>query len=84
MTLDQALAKVTAEIDAHLEILRRRFEDSLIQNHAPAEDLEDLLNWNEDYQQAWRVRTLAEMRVRLAAHISSPNLEPQWIIQADD
>ena len=35
MTVDDALAIIAAHLDARLESYRRRFEDSLIVNHAP-------------------------------------------------
>ena len=73
MTIDEALAEVTTEVDAHLAVLRRRFEDRLIRNHAPAQDLELLLDWHEGYQQAWRARTLAALRVEMRAALLDPS-----------
>ena len=58
--------------DARLELSRQRFEDSLIQNHAPPEHLELLLDWHEDYQQEWRARMLATTRAEIRAALLDP------------
>ena len=72
MTVDQALAIITADIDARLEIFRQRFEDSLIENHAPPDDLEMLLDFHLEQQQAWRARALATMRTEIRAALLDP------------
>ena len=72
MTLDQALAIIAADIDARLETFRQRFEDSLIENHAPSDDLELLLDFHLEQQQAWRARTLAQMRAEIRAALADP------------
>lgn len=72
MTVDQALAIITADVDARLEIFRQRFEDSLIQNHAPPDDLDMLLDFHLEQQQAWRARTLATMRAEIRAALLDP------------
>ena len=77
MTLDLALATAAAEIDARLEILRQRFEHSLIANAAPAEALEDLLNWQEDAQEAWRAGTLESLRAALLDPSGWEPVEPR-------
>jgi hypothetical protein len=54
-------------IDRVLAGLTRTFEDSLIANNAPVEDLADYLLYNRDYLTAWRERTLQDMRAKLLA-----------------
>ena len=58
MTLDQALDKAAAAIDVRLEMARTQFEQSLIDNHAPEDALEDLLDWHQAQQLVWRARHL--------------------------
>ncbi len=65
MTVDEALAEITAAIDDRLAIFRRRFEDSLIANHAPTAQLEDLLDFYLERQQAWRARMLATVAAEM-------------------
>ena len=72
MTVDQALAIIAADIDARLEIFPLRFEDSLIENHAPPDDLKLLLDFHLEQQQAWRARTLATMRAEIRAALLDP------------
>ena len=82
MTVDQALAIVTADIDARLELYRQRFEDPLIQNHAPPDDLEMLLDFHLEQQQAWRACTLAEIRASLLDPSGWEPVEPRDPSQA--
>ena len=72
MTLDAALAIIMADIDARLEAYRQRFEDSLIVNHAPSDDLEMLLDFHLEQQQAWRAQMLARMRVEIREALLDP------------
>ena len=65
MTIEESLAKVAAELDVVIARNRARFEQSLIDNHAPADPLGLLLEWEHDHVQAWRTRTLDEVRAKL-------------------
>ncbi len=70
MTLDKALALETVALDHRLEVLRQRFEDSLITNHAPPDMVEDLWDFHEEHQRTERARALREIRARLVAELA--------------
>jgi hypothetical protein len=65
MTRDQALAIAAAELDVQIARAHARFEQSLITNRAPDDQLDLLLEYEADYMQAWRARTLDAIRARL-------------------
>jgi hypothetical protein len=67
MTLDEVLDQAAAELDVVIERAHHRFEQSLIDNHAPAEQLDLLLEWEFDHMQAWRARMLDDIRARFIA-----------------
>ena len=75
-TVDQALAIIAADIDARLELFPLRFEDSLIVNHAPPDDLELLLDFHLEQQQAWRAHARQNARRIRAALLDPLGWEP--------
>ena len=62
MTLDQAMTKAACELDAVIAQARGRFEQDLIDHEAPCDQLDDLLDWTDDYWAAWRAETLNLIR----------------------
>jgi hypothetical protein len=75
MTLDQAMAKAAAAIDVGLEQARHCFEQSLIDNQCPPEDLEAMLDWNADRLATLRTQTLDQVRAWLL-DADGPNDSP--------
>ena len=70
MTVDQAVAAAAAEFDIEIDRRRRIFESSLIQNCAPPEHLELLLDDFQHRMSTWRTESLAELRASLLGFLA--------------
>jgi hypothetical protein len=66
-----ALALVEAALDRLMADGQRAFEQSLVDNEAPVEDLADLLIWQHEEALAWRSRTLEDMRAKFVAEFTA-------------
>jgi hypothetical protein len=62
-----ALALAEASIDRGLANQWRRFEQSLVDNECPADQLADILLWSYEHLQEERARLVEEVRATLVA-----------------
>jgi hypothetical protein len=74
MTFDEAYAKAAADLDVLREQARQRFEQSLIANHCPPEDVEDLRAYEREHMATWRDQRLAEIGGRLLLEMAGPDV----------
>lgn len=70
MTIEQAIAAATTDLDAAIARIRRRFEQSLIDNDAPAEHRDVLREYQEEALATWRAQMLADFLPRVLAHLT--------------
>lgn len=61
MTIEYALHAAAAGLDVYIEEARRRFEQSLVDNRCPPEDVEDLREAQREHMASWRRHTLDVM-----------------------
>jgi hypothetical protein len=74
MTFDEAYAHAAAELDVVREQARQRFEQSLIDNHCPPEDIDDLRAYERAHMATWRETRLAEIGARLLREMAGPDV----------
>jgi hypothetical protein len=66
-----ALALHEAAVDHALALQWQRFEQSLVDNDCPADQLADLLLWSHEHFQQERARLMDEARVQIAAEVAA-------------
>jgi hypothetical protein len=65
VTTYQQIQRAAAELDMVIHGCREKFEQSLIDNAAPADMLDELRELADEHWRHWRANRLAEIRAQL-------------------